>query len=360
MVEARSLRKAAVPNSLLSDPSPGCLQPTRLALHVKEDGSSSSVYIASGCHVYNLEISMEGSMVAKGKESLLIPIEAQVLEASILDRCPHRSEIQSVVIAESKDDNCLILGTVDSYGHLIVSQLDTSTSVGSKILLDIDRLSYSVLPRDIGVGEASWAGISFSPIHWPTVAVARSFCKSVDVYDQDIPIRSFRTLWFPNSLAFVGSSTQMNGSSPLLAVAEGSQLSIWDLRANKNGGCVQRISSSIGDMIYAVCVSSSGSIAIGGSDRNLTIVDPRRWTALSRWTNCSKYEITGLSFSSTDPSYIYIQGVDYEVTCGNWERNEKSFSFRGDSNWLGFSKCPSNDAVAGWSESGNIFIADVI
>lgn len=82
---------------------------------------------------------MEGSRVAKGKESLLIPIEAQVRialfimnisafhhclliqfyficvcfylylnspckvrDASILDRCPHRSEICSVVLAESK------------------------------------------------------------------------------------------------------------------------------------------------------------------------------------------------------------------------------------------------------------------
>ncbi|XP_078181798.1 uncharacterized protein LOC144575506 [Carex rostrata] len=353
MVEVRSLRKASIPPSLLSDPSPASLQPTRLALHVNEDESSSSVYIASGCHVYNLEISMEGSRVAKGKESLLIPIEAQVRDASILDRCPHRSEICSVVLAESKGDNCLILGTVDSFGHLIVSQLDTTSS-------DIDRLSYSVLPHDFGVGEASWAGASFSPIHWSTVAVARSFCKSIDVYDQDIPIRSFRTLWYPNSLAFMGNSTQMNGSSPLLAVAEGSQLSIWDLRANKNGGCVQRIYSSVGDMIYAVCASPSGSIAIGGSDRNLTIVDPRRWTALSRWSNCSKYEITGLSFSSINPSYIYIQGVDYEVTCGNWKESEKAFSFRGDSNWLGFSKCASKDVVAGWCESGNIFIADVM
>jgi hypothetical protein len=27
-----------------------------------------------------------------------------------------------------------------------------------------------------------------------------------------------------------------------------------------------------------------------------------------------------------------------QVTCGNWKENEKAFSFRGDSNWLGFSK----------------------
>jgi len=54
------------------------------------------------------------------------------------------------------------------------------------------------------------------------------------------------------------------------------QLSIWDLRMNNNGGCVQRISGSIGDVIYSVCSSPSGPIATGGTDRAVTIYDPRR------------------------------------------------------------------------------------
>ncbi|KAJ3677905.1 hypothetical protein LUZ60_001708 [Juncus effusus] len=348
MLRARSLRKAPIPPALFADPSPANLQATRLALHVNEDESACSVYIASGCHVYKMEISMEESMVSRGKESLLIPVNAKVIEASELDRCPHRSEIQSVVLTQG-GENSLILGSVDSYGHLIISQLDT----------DFDRLSYSVLPLDIGIGEGSWAGLTFSPINQSTVAVARSFCKSIDVYDQDIPIRSFRTLWYPNSLSFIGDSNQVNGSSPLLSIAEGSQLSMWDLRSSNNGGCIKRMSSSIGDVIYSVC-GSNNNVAIAGSDRTLTVFDSRRWTAVSRWINCSKYEITGLSFSSIDPSFIYIQGVDYEVTCGKWKEREKAFSFRGDSNWLGFSKCADKDVVAGWCESGNVFIADVV
>ncbi|XP_028069590.1 uncharacterized protein LOC114272117 [Camellia sinensis] len=43
-------------------------------------------------------------------------------------------------------------------------------------------------------------------------------------------------------------------------------------------------------------------------------------------------EITGLSFASIDSDYIYIQGVDYEVLCGQWKESKKVFSFRGDSN----------------------------
>ncbi|GJN17053.1 hypothetical protein PR202_gb04091 [Eleusine coracana subsp. coracana] len=181
MLAARSLRKAFVPPALLSDPSPGSLPPTRLAVHVNEAGSSCSAYITSGCRVYKIEINMDGDMLSKGKESLLIPDSAQV-------------------------------------------------------------------------------------------AVARQLCKSIDIYDQDIHLCSLRT-------------------------------------------------------------SPSGPIATGGTDRTVTIYDPRRWAALSRWVGCSKYEITGLSFSSVDQSFIYVQGVDYEVA--------------------------DTDVVAGWCESGNIFIADV-
>lgn len=292
-------------------------------------------------------------MVTKGKESLLIPVPAQVIQSLMVDRCPHRSEIQSVVLAEGDGDNCLIMGTVDSYGHLIVSRLDV---VGS----DVDRLSYSVLPRDCGVGEGSWAGVCFSPMHWSTAAVARSFSKSIDVYDQDIHLRTLRTLWNPASLTFLQSSLPGEDSSNIIAVGEGSQLTMWDLRTNQNGGCIQRVCGSIGDIIYAVSSSPSGAIAVGGSDRTVTIYDPRRWSALSRWVNCSKYEITGLSFSSVDPAYMYVQGVDYEVICGQWKESQKAFSFRGDSNWLGFSKCADNDVLAGWCESGSIFVADIL
>ncbi|KAK3166071.1 hypothetical protein QOZ80_1AG0041100 [Eleusine coracana subsp. coracana] len=352
MLAARSLRKASVPPVLLSDPSPGSLPPTRLAVHVNEAGSSCLAYIASGCRVYKIEISMDGDMLSKGKESLLIPDSAQVINSSVVDRCPHRAEIQSVALAEGEGDNSLILGTVDSYGHLNVSRLDTAAD-------DIDRTSYSVPPRDCGIGEGSWAGICFSPMHQSMVAVARQLCKSIDIYDQDIHLRSLRTLWYPSSFSFLQCSPQVNGSSSLLAIADGSQLSIWDLRMNNNGGCVQRISGSVGNVMYSVCSSPSGPIATGGTDRTVTVYDPRRWAALSRWVGCSKYEITGLSFSSVDQSFIYVQGVDYEITCGLWKENERAFSFRGDSNWLGFSKVADTDVVAGWCESGNIFIADV-
>ncbi|XP_073314441.1 uncharacterized protein [Primulina huaijiensis] len=91
-------------------------------------------------------------------------------------------------------------------------------------------------------------------------------------------------------------------------------ISEWDLQTKENGGCVHRIVGSVGDILYAVSTSSSGYIATGGVDLTVTVYDPRKWSAVARWLNCSKYEITGLAFSSVDPDHIYVQGVDYEVS----------------------------------------------
>ncbi|XVF64303.1 hypothetical protein PTKIN_Ptkin09bG0158000 [Pterospermum kingtungense] len=351
-LEAKSLRKAVVPLTLLDNPSPGNLQSTRLALHVNEEGSSSWVYIASGCNIYKLHILLEDSWLSKGKEGLLIPESTKVIDSLLLKRCPHRSEIQSIVLAEIESTGYLVLGSVDAYGHLIVSKLDATGE-------DVDSITYSVLPRYVGVGEGSWSGLCFSPIQWSMAAVAQSFCKTIDVYDQDIHLRTLRTLWYPSSLNFMPNLGHGSETS-ILAVTEGCQLSIWDLRTKENGGCLNRICGSVGDAFYAVSGSSTGNIAVAGADRTVTIYDPRRWSALSRWVHCSKYEITGLAFSSLDSNYIYVQGVDYEVFCGQWQESNKVFSFRGDANWLGFSKCSNRDVLGGWCDSGSIFVADIV
>ncbi|XP_030952231.1 uncharacterized protein LOC115975551 isoform X1 [Quercus lobata] len=148
MVEARSLRKAVVPSTLIQNPSPGNIQPTRLALHVSKDGSSCWAYIASGSHIYKLQISLEDSLVNKGKESLLIPGQAQVMDSFLVNRCPHRSEIQSIVLTETESTDYLMLGSVDSYGHLIVSKLDTTGKGRFFFILIIMMLLFLLISFD--------------------------------------------------------------------------------------------------------------------------------------------------------------------------------------------------------------------
>ncbi|KAL0360382.1 UNVERIFIED_CONTAM: hypothetical protein Sradi_3722700 [Sesamum radiatum] len=305
MLEAKRLNKAVVPESLIPHPSPANLRSTRLAVHVgafKEFSffpsgmfvfmlkihklvgagqwrnfillglhciwlpylqtpiTETGAYCAFGmsfcadCFLYCaiiamiyqfLVILMDDSFVARGKESLLIPERTQVLDSSVVNHCPHRSEIQSIVLAETEN---------------------------------VDGFTYSVSPRDFGVGEGSWAGLCFNPNQLSMAAVARSFCKSIDIYDQDIYLRTLRTLWYPSSLIFMDNFNESGGS--MLAITEGSQLSIWDLRMKENGGCVHRVMGSVGDMLYAVSISSCGNIAAAGADRTVTIYDPRRSVGL--------------------------------------------------------------------------------
>ncbi|KAF2297535.1 hypothetical protein GH714_025271 [Hevea brasiliensis] len=332
MLEARSLSKAVVSSTLIENPSPGNLQPTRLALHVNEDASSCWVYMASGCHLYKLQVPMQDSSVNKGKESLLIPLQTQVMDSSVVNRCPHRSEIQSIVLCETESVGNLVLGSVDSYGHLIVSKLDSSGK-------DIDSLTYSVSPRDSGVGEGSWAGLCFSPSQWSMAAVAHSFCKSIDVYDQDIHLRTLRTLWYPSSLNFLQNLNHGDGSS-ILAVTEGCQLTIWDLRMKENGGCLHRICGSLGDIFYAVCSSSTGNIAVGGADRTVTIYDPRRFFVANGKRAIKYFRLeetqTGLG-SVRRVRHLTCLHVNSLLQCSNSNR----------------------DLLGGWCDSGSVFLADV-
>ncbi|KAK2436554.1 copper-transporting ATPase RAN1 [Trifolium repens] len=68
----------------------------------------------------------------------------------------------------------------------------------------------------------------------------------------------------------------------------------------ENGGCVHRISGTPGDTLYSICSSSTGNIAVGGVDRTVTIYDPHRWSSLSTWVHCSKFE----SLFCRGPSHV--------------------------------------------------------
>lgn len=355
MVRARCLQRCHIPANTLSSPSPGSLNSNRLAVQAL-DNRTCCVYFASGIHVFQANIHLNGEAVQQGKDSLVIPTECQVADINQLKFSPHRSEIQSVSISEPTCDSAL-LGTVDSCGRLVIS------CVGSMV----KGSTFSASPRDAGVGEGGWAGLAFVPSQPSLIVVARGLAKSIDLYDKDLHVRTMHTLQHPTAITCLDTHMPGNGMYSLLAITEGAQISLWDLRAHENGGCVQRIlGSSTMDPLYAVCTSTDNNcVATGGAERTAVIFDKRKWTAVSRWTNCLKYEITGMSFSALDSNALYVHGLDYEVICGKWvhglaERERRHFAFRGDSRWLGLSKCMNSDILAGWCESGSIFAGEAV
>ncbi|RZC59917.1 hypothetical protein C5167_007219 [Papaver somniferum] len=54
-LKPEEVRKVVISPTLVQNPSPGNLQSSHLALHVNEDESYCSAFIASGCNIYKLE-----------------------------------------------------------------------------------------------------------------------------------------------------------------------------------------------------------------------------------------------------------------------------------------------------------------
>lgn len=355
MVRVRCLQRGRLPAGVLISPSPASLHSNRLAVHAF--GSKTCVYFASGTRIYQAELLLEDEAVMTGKDSLVIPTDMQMAEVKQFNFSPHRAEIQSVSISEPTYGESVLLGTADSCGRIVVSCMGIMEKSST----------FTACPQDTGAGEGGWAGLAFVPGQPSLIAVARGLAKSIDLYDKDLHVRTMHTLRHPTAMTFLDRNTLGNGTSSILAITEGPQLSFWDLRAGENGGCVQRIlGSSTLDPLYAVCSSSDGGlVGTGGAERSAVIFDRRRWTAISRWTNCLKYEITGMSFSALDQNVLYVHGLDYEVVCGGWnneiaDSKRQYFAFRGDSRWLGLSKCTDSDIIAGWCESGSIFAGEAV
>ncbi|KAG0553413.1 hypothetical protein KC19_12G009600 [Ceratodon purpureus] len=321
MVRVRTLQRLTLPRSLLHEASPAATHSHRVAAHFVDDGAGCNVYIASGVDVYCVKMDLKETGVDSGKEDMLIPVDSEVAGAWQVEQCPHRAEIQSIALTPSPSDEGFLLGSVDAFGRLVVTSLNS----------DIPGSSYTAGPQDPGVGEGWWAGIVFNRDQPTLAAVGRGLAKAVDLYDKDIFIRTLRTLQHPTSLTFLHGPMYDNGS--MLAVTEGPQLSIWDLRQAERGGCVQRMLGAFsGESLNAVACSSEGLVAIGGAERVVLVMDPLKWTPRSRWTSCLKYEVTGLSFSAVDPGLMYVHGLDYEVLI---------FVLRGKPFWnFVFKACP--------------------
>jgi hypothetical protein len=154
-----------------------------VATHFADNGAGCNVYIASGVDVYCVKMDLKETGVGSGKEDMLIPVDTDVAGAWQVEQCPHRAEIQSITLTPSPYDEGFLLGSVDAYGRLVVTSLNS----------DIQGSSYTAGPQDAGVGEGWWAGVVFNRDQPTLAAVGRGLAKAVDLYDKDIFIRTLRT-----------------------------------------------------------------------------------------------------------------------------------------------------------------------
>jgi len=65
---------------------------------------------------------------------------------------------------------------------------------------------------------------------------------------------------------------------------------------------------------------------LGNMQRITRLFTCRNFGLVSKWAGCAKYTIHHLQFSSIDPHWAYVAGLDYECVCGRWDGGGMSCS----------------------------------
>ncbi len=114
------------------------------------------------------------------------------------------------------------------------------------------------------------------------------FDKSVMIYQDGESSIKLRAPSYVTQLDYV--PTYASQSECLLALAEYTNLSIWDHR-EKDNNCVKRLSVS-SSPLYGLSSDGSNLIGAVGASRTLYLYDIRKWSLFATWANCCKYEVS--------------------------------------------------------------------
>lgn len=91
--------------------------------------------------------------------------------------------------------------------------------------------------------EPGWAGVAVAPGAPSQAAVARAFARDVTLFDAGMPVRTLHTMHCPTAVQLLSASLAASPQGgPLVAVTEGPQLSVWDVRGAGRGARVARLS----------------------------------------------------------------------------------------------------------------------
>lgn len=275
----------------------------------------------------------------RGKGGVYLPRPADDVSFNEIPELALRTEIQSITVSSLAADSTSVLAASDSYGRAALARMhfpssSTNDSPTNGTLHGEDSNKFHIMgveqlnPTSLSV-EAGWTGIALAPDQPSQVAIARHFPKDITLFDGPIPVRTIHTTYRPNAVQLLSSNVATDSEGgPLVAVAEGPVVSIWDIRAAGRGARIARLSSSPHTgPLYCLASSSNGGVPLlgaAGSERSVLIWDPRMWRTIDRWNNCLKYEATSLHFLSSNPSYCVACGLDYEVVCGKWGGDRKN------------------------------------
>ena len=148
-----------------------------------------------------------------------------------------------------------------------------------------------------------------------TAAVVTSSARqTVVLYDGPQVVASADTVHAP--LAATALPLGDGAGPPLIAVAEGDQLSVWDLTRTKTP--VTRTSVGAGLLRAVAADGSGGALFTAGDERSVYVINPRTWRVDGAWPGALKYGVGTLIPSAARPGVVFAASLtDSELSAGS-------------------------------------------
>ena len=202
---------------------------------------------------------------ARGKEGAYLPqaLPPGSAAAALIPQAAHRAEVQDLRLCEGGGGGGVVLATADCYGRAVLTHGRRGPGGAGEIVMGEAQC---LAPPEV-LCEAGWAGVAVAPGQASQAAVARHFPRDVTLFDGGQAVRTIATLHPPSALQLLSSTLGTGpGGGPLIAVAEGPQVSLWDVRGGGRQARVARLSTGPGGG-HLMCIAASddgGAPLLGG------------------------------------------------------------------------------------------------
>ncbi|KAL0489657.1 kinesin-like protein [Acrasis kona] len=298
----------------------------------------------------------------KPTKNPLIPFPIPLASLDATKYFETNAECSLVNIVADRASNTI--GAVDQDGKVYVKDITNLTQVDPnntkrRKIEDQPTLQSVYDPNSYQKAERGGCGISISG---DQMVVSRFFGKDAHLTKKNATGYTLeRVIHSPQNIMKCKHFTIKKSSTPLLAVAEHSLISIWDPRSFSSVVKISRTHGCIMDLAVTDRASST-LLGVTGSDRDVNIYDCEKWTPRYKWNNSIKYTPSYLSFSTVNPDICYAAGFDNnELKAGNFVNQKLNSSslfnqgMMGDSRWLGMDMI-EGDTMAGVTQNASVYL----
>eukprot|EP00039_Didymoeca_costata_P027664 m.18882 g.18882 ORF g.18882 m.18882 type:complete len:366 (+) comp6436_c0_seq1:63-1160(+) len=305
--------------------------------------SLNSVFVASKQEVHQVDLNFPETPVSDSSVFGKVPLARAVKTKDAGHVYSGSSQIHTLTY-KSHGKSTGHLASVDQFGIGCVSR-------------DMQKLWSFKSTR---LTENGWHGLTF-PYDSEGLVVASGPTKELRLYNQREGSSELQcvskgySVQNPRAICSLGTGF-IESRESLIAVAEGSQVSIWDL--NRSQTNVARFDCGQGKVLTV----SAGLkyLAASGAERVVNFYSPKKWGRKGSVKAALKYDVGFIAFDPTSDEIVFNGSAnDSEVSVGRCSSGNApsgpSGSWRGDSRWVGMSPVHDADTVFGLSSVGTLF-----